>query len=180
MGLSVSVSGEQGLEQYRRLLNTLGDPKHKAELLDSLGAVVESQTRRRIADEKTAPDGSSWEAWSPGYAATRHGNQSLLQGLGDLLDSIQYQVERNQVRIGSPLAYARALQEGFDGTVTIPAHVRRITQAFGKTLSYPVYQSVSSFTRAMNMPAREFLGLSRDNQTEVYSVLGAFWQGLGA
>ena len=30
----------------------------KAELLESIGAVAESQTRRRISDEKTAPDGT--------------------------------------------------------------------------------------------------------------------------
>ena len=56
IGVQVETRGEQ-LARYQRLLDTLGRNDYKAELLDSIGAVVESQTRRRIADEKTAPDG---------------------------------------------------------------------------------------------------------------------------
>ena len=100
IGVQVETRGEQ-LARYQRLLDTLGRNDYKAELLDSIGAVVESQTRRRIADEKTAPDGSAWAPWSDAYAKTRHGNQSLLQGEGALLDSIEYQVERGKVRIGA-------------------------------------------------------------------------------
>lgn len=180
MSLSVQVTGTQELQRYQQLMDTLGDPKHKAELLDALGGIVESQTRRRIADEKSAPDGSSWPAWSDAYSKTRHGNQSLLRGEGDLLDSIQYIVEKNQVRIGSPLPYAAVHQDGFSGAVQVDAHTRLITQAFGKALAYPVYQQVSAFTRLMNIPQREFLGLSRDNQQEVYAVLGSFWNDLMA
>lgn len=178
MGMSVEVSNSAALDRYRKLVETLSDPRHKAELLDSLGAVVESQTRRRIADEKTSPDGANWPDWSESYNKTRHGNQSLLQGDGGLLDSIQYLVEKNRVRIGSPLVYARAHQEGFDGPVQVSAHTRLIHQAFGKALRFPVYQQVSAFTRHMNLPSREFLGLSRDNQTEVYEVIGDFWSEL--
>ena len=92
MAVSVEVSAH-GVElaRYQRLLDTLGRSDHKAELLESIGAVAESQTRRRISDEKTAPDGTPWAPWSTDYAKTRHGNQSLLQGDGDLLDSIEYQ-----------------------------------------------------------------------------------------
>ncbi|QJT15261.1 phage virion morphogenesis protein [Aeromonas sp. 2692-1] len=177
MAISVEVStrGEE-LARYQHLLDTLGRSDHKAELLESIGAVVESQTRRRISDEKTAPDGTPWEPWSTDYAKTRHGNQSLLQGDGDLLDSIEYQVQRNSVRVGSALAYSGVHQDGFSGAVQVPAHLRRITQAFGKALAFPVYQSVGSFTRQMEIPQREFLGLSSDNQTELLAVIGDFWQ----
>lgn len=177
MGISVEVStrGEE-LARYQRLLDTLGRSDHKAELLDTIGAVAERQTRRRIADEKTSPDGTPWTPWSATYEKTRHGNQSLLQGDGGLLDSIEYQVQRSKVRIGSALAYAGVHQDGFDGAVRVPAHIRRITQAFGKALKFPVYQSVGAFTRQMAIPQREFLGLSRNNQTELLSVIGDFWQ----
>ncbi len=178
MSIGVQVNGAQELSRYQQLLETLSDPKHKVELLDALGGIVESQTRRRIADEKTSPDGSAWDDWSSSYAKTRHGNQSLLRGDGDLLDSIEYQVQRDQVRIGSPLAYAGVHQDGFSGAVQISAHTRLITEAFGKALAFPVYQSVDAFTRMMNIPQREYLGLSTDNQTEVYAVIGDFWQEL--
>ncbi|MDM5132912.1 phage virion morphogenesis protein [Aeromonas piscicola] len=177
MAISVEVTtrGEE-LARYQRLLDTLGRNDYKAELLDRIGTVAESQTRRRISDEKTAPDGTPWAPWSAAYGKTRHGNQSLLNGVGDLLDSIEYQVQRNQVRVGSALAYAGVHQDGFSGSVQVPAHVRRISQAFGKALKFPVYQSVGSFTRMMEIPQREYLGLSSDNQTELLAVIGDFWQ----
>ncbi|EGQ7799293.1 phage virion morphogenesis protein [Vibrio parahaemolyticus] len=178
MAQAVQVIGLEDIKRYEELIATLGDPKHKAELLDVMGALVESQTRRRIADEKTAPDGSPWPDWSPEYKKTRHGNQSLLQGGGDLLDSITYVVQRNQVRIGSPLPYSGVHQDGFSGAVQVDAHTRLITQAFGKALAFPVYQSVGAFTRQMNIPQREFLGLSSDNQQEVFAVIGDFWKEL--
>ncbi|HIF9400283.1 TPA: phage virion morphogenesis protein [Photobacterium damselae] len=177
MTISVQVTGTEQLRRYQQLLDRLSNPNHKPQLLDALGAVVESQTRRRIADEKESPDGQAWPDWSQAYAKTRHGNNSLLQGEGGLLDSIEYQVERNQVRIGSPLAYARVHQEGFSGSVQVKAHWRTITMAFGKAIA-PRSQKISAFTRAMEMPQREFLGLSDDNQTEVYAVIGDFWQEL--
>jgi len=178
MAVSVQVDtrGEE-LARYQRLLDTLGRNDYKAELLDTIGAVAESQTRRRITDEKTAPDGSPWASWSDAYAATRHGNQSLLQSSQTgLLDSIEHQVERGKVRIGSALAYAGVHQDGFSGAVKVPAHTRRITQAFGKALRFPVYQNVGSFTRQMMIPQRQFLGLSSDNQAELLAVVGDFWQ----
>ncbi|HDP5072390.1 TPA: phage virion morphogenesis protein, partial [Escherichia coli] len=107
MGISVQVSGDQRLEDIRRAVEKLADGSLQAELLESIGAVVESQTRRRIIDEKTSPGGERWPDWSDGYKKTRHGNQSLLRGEGHLLESIQYIVENRVVRIGSPLDYAR-------------------------------------------------------------------------
>lgn len=83
-----------------------------ASLLEDVGAEVESQTRRRIQSEKTAPDGEAWDPWSERYALTRHGGQSLLQGEGALLDSIQHLVDSNEAVIGSNMVYARAQNEG--------------------------------------------------------------------
>ncbi|WP_332832872.1 hypothetical protein [Escherichia coli] len=79
MGISVQVSGDQRLEDIRRAVEKLADGSLQAELLESIGAVVESQTRRRIIDEKSSPGGERWPDWSDGYKKTRHGNQSLLR-----------------------------------------------------------------------------------------------------
>lgn len=175
VSFDVQTQGPE-LADYQRLLETLGRSDYKAELLDSLGGVVERQTKRRISDEKRAPDGGAWAPWTEEYKKTRHGNQSLLEGEGALLDSIEYQVQRNSVRVGSALVYAGVHQDGFSGSVQVPAHIRRITQAFGKALQFPVYQSVGAFTRQMAMPARPYLGLSSSNQAELLAVIGDFWQ----
>lgn len=81
-------------------------------LLDGIGAEIESQTRRRIAEDKASPSGQGWPDWSAEYAATRHSGQSLLQGEGHLLDSITFQVEGDSVLVGSPLVYAATHQFG--------------------------------------------------------------------
>lgn len=175
VSFDVQTQGPE-LADYQRLLDTLGRSDYKAGLLKNIGSEVEDQTIRRIEKEKTAPDGSAWAPWTEDYKKTRHGGNSLLQGEGGLLNSIEYQVQRNSVRVGSALVYAGVHQDGFSGSVQVPAHIRRITQAFGKALQFPVYQSVGAFTRQMAMPARPYLGLSSDNQTELLAVIGDFWQ----
>ncbi|UMB67054.1 phage virion morphogenesis protein [Citrobacter freundii] len=92
MGITVEVRGDQKFQDIRRAIERLADQSLQQELLESIGAVVESQTRRRISSEKSSPAGEKWQDWSDSYAKTRHSNQSLLQGNGDLLDSIQYVV----------------------------------------------------------------------------------------
>ncbi len=86
----------------------------RRKLLDVIGATVESQTRRRIQEDKTDPEGIAWPAWSERYKKTRHANQSLLEGEGDLLASISYQLSEDEVEIGSNLIYAATHQMGDD------------------------------------------------------------------
>ena len=87
-------------------------------LADVIGTEVESQTRRRIEEEKASPDGQKWEDWSEGYARTRHGNHSLLQNEDHLLDSIHHVVTGMELEVGSNLVYAGVHQEGSeDGTI---------------------------------------------------------------
>ena len=175
MGISVQVNGQAELERYQRMIDALGNPAHKRELLETIGAEVVEQTQHRIRTEKTAPDGTPWQDWSASYAKTRHGNQSLLESGGDLWGSIDLAVKGDKVHVGSPQPYAASIQDGFSGSVSISAHTRKITQAFGKALKFPKTQTVSAFTRAMNMPQREFLGLSSSNKTQLLSVVGDFW-----
>lgn len=121
-------------------------------LLDGLGSIVESQTRRRIQDEKTTPEALAWADWSEAYAASKHGaskghlahpgelrssqGHTLLQLDGGLLDSMQSLVSGREVEIGSNLVYAN-----FQNT------------------------------------RRQFLGLSPDNTEEAIEVIEDFLDG---
>jgi phage virion morphogenesis protein len=107
-----------GIERLQQKLDKLGRFSRR-ELLDVVGATVESQTRRRITDEKSSPQGEAWSKWSDRYARRRHGGHSLLQGQGDLLDSIGYAVGADEVEIGSNLIYAATHQFG-DADRNIP------------------------------------------------------------
>lgn len=83
-------------------------------LLDTAGAVLESGARRRLGEEKAAPDGTPWADWSESHARTREDRHSLLVGEGDLLDSITRFVEGSTAQVGSPLVYAAIHQFGGD------------------------------------------------------------------
>lgn len=113
--------------------------------LPGLSVLVESQTRRRIADEKESPDGEPWAVWAPAYAATRHGGQSLLMASGDLLDSIAGDVSGSDaITVGSDKVQAAILQFGGDDSMAPgPAAI----------------------------PARPYLGLSEANLDEVSDFL---------
>lgn len=64
---------------------------------------------------------------------------------------------------GTKVPYARAQEEGFSGTVQIPSHTRRITQAFGRQIE-PKTVQVSAHSKNMNLPARPYLGPALDDQ----------------
>ncbi|MEX0732845.1 MAG: phage virion morphogenesis protein [Aquisalimonadaceae bacterium] len=140
IGLRVDTSGIEGLVER---INRLGRAE-RAALMGDLAAEGESQTRRRIQEEKTAPDGTPWAAWSPAYARGRHGGQSLLQGEGDLLDSMTSGAGDDYAEWGSNLIYAAIHQEG--GTPDMPAGPAGI-------------------------PAREYLGLSDENLADMDGIV---------
>ena len=114
--LSISLVG---LLPLRRRLDGL-NRKRTQQLLDVVGSELESQVRRRITDEKRAPDGSAWPDWSKGYAARRPSKGGILDLEGHLLDSITYETRPDAVEVGSNLVYARRHQEGDGGARGIP------------------------------------------------------------
>jgi phage gpG-like protein len=60
--------------------------------------------------------------------------------------------------VGTNVRYGRAHEFGFRGTVTIPEHTRRITQAFGRRIrSGPVNVRVRSHTMRLHLRERPWL-----------------------
>ena len=119
--MSVGIQIEwQGAEAFRKAMRGLANPDID-DLLNRVGAEVESQTRRRISDEKTDPEGNPWPDWSDRYKKTREAQHSLLESEGNLLDTIQYLVGNNEVEVGSNLVYAAHQFFGSEGDGGIPA-----------------------------------------------------------
>lgn len=120
MSVGVSVNSPELQALQKRLLKVSHVKFTK--LLQTLGATVESQTRRRIQDEKKAPSGAAWADWSEAYAKSKHGaknhrrhpgqlrssqGHTLLSLSGALMDSIQWStVMSDEVEVGSNLVYA--------------------------------------------------------------------------
>ena len=111
---------------------------HYSELLQHLSALVESQTRTRLADEQTSPDGDPWPKWSPQYTKTRHRHHQLLQNTGHLIESIHARLQGDTAIVGTNVRYAKAQQFG---------------------------------SRRQRLPARAFLGISRDNQHALQALV---------
>lgn len=142
IGINIDL---RGLEIANHALDLVESIGNNVDLFELIGSEVESQTRRRIQEEKTGPDGKEWKPWSKKYAASQHGNtgthaphpdelrrsggHSLLQLDGGLLDSIQYQALPGRVLVGSNLVYA-----------------------------------------GPNQASRPFLGVSRENEDEIESL----------
>lgn len=132
-----------GIERLGRRIARLADLDRK-ELASQLASLGESQTRRRIQSEQETPDGTPWAPWSDDYAETRHGGQGLLQGEGDLMDSLTSEADAGSASWGSNLVYAAIHQHG--GTEDMAPGPAGI-------------------------PAREYLGLSAANQDELEAVV---------
>ena len=134
----------QGLDALADRLNRLASAQYD-ELLDQMGATVESQTRRRLSEEKTSPEGDPWAPLSAQWQARKAGRSSggLLEDQGHLVDSIAFTVEGSEVHIGTPLVYGAIHQMGGE----------------------PVGKAI---------PARPYLGLSPDNEQELQEVIGAW------
>lgn len=58
--------------------------------------------------------------------------------------------------VSTNVKYGRAHEYGFQGAVTVKAHLRTIKMAWGKQIT-PTSVNVNSFTRNMNLPMRSFL-----------------------
>jgi len=142
VALEVRAEGlDAALERIRKLsaFRRLG-------LFELLGAEIESQTKRRISDEKSYPgSGFAWPAWSPAYAETLSAGHSLLQNEGHLLESIQYASDFDRLEVGSNLVYAAIHQFG------------------GAAVGKP------------GLPPREYLGLSAENMSDLDDILATFF-----
>lgn len=133
--------------RLKHLASALGDTEP---VLEALGAEIESQTRRRISEEKTSPIGEPWEPWKERYARTRHGGHSLLQGEGSLLDSIESAVRGDVAEIGTNLIYGPIQQ--FGGLGGMPPGPREVE-------------------------ARPYLGISPDNLRDLEGILTRHFDG---
>lgn len=82
-----------------------------------VGMYVQKQTIKERFDKEQAPDGTKWKPLSPArikQRMRRHrtGQMKILQDVGELRRSVQYEAGQTYVRIGSNLIYARTHQFG--------------------------------------------------------------------
>lgn len=119
-GTAIEIKGEElkRLTQRLRLfMRRVSKPKGG---LEKVAAVIESQTKRRIKEDKAAPGGGLWKAWSLNYMFTRHANHALLENTGALYDDIASEADENSAVIFTTMIYGATHQFG-DSSRNIPA-----------------------------------------------------------
>jgi phage virion morphogenesis protein len=101
-----------------RFQKLAGKVQRPQELLQIVASLLEAQTKRRISDEKRAPDGTPWADWSPEYARTRKPQHSLLIDSQSLLDDIASLVEGGEAIAFASMVYAGAHQDSRRDSLT--------------------------------------------------------------
>lgn len=73
--------------------------------------------------------------------------------------NVQFSETANELlaSVGLKLAYATAHEYGFDGTVSVKEHLRRVTQVYGRPLAAPVMATVRAHEAHMKLPERSYL-----------------------
>jgi phage gpG-like protein len=122
------------------------------ELMTMLGALGESQTRRRISEEKTAPDGTAWKPNSEGTSILVESGQHLLY-------SISWTASADEAEWGSTWERAHVHQ---DGMTIVPKN--------GDVLAFSIGGN-GVFAKSVTIPARPFVGLSAENMSEIEDLV---------
>ncbi len=159
IGLSIDIADLLKAEMHvTRLALTAGAA---AGLLEEIGALGESQTRRRIEVEKTAPDGTPW-------APNREGHSILLETGRHLRDSVAFIAGTDEVQWGESWEFAHVHQ--FGATIAPKAAKALIFKLNGKTVS----------ARKVTIPARPSVGISAANAREITEHVSDFLRVLAA
>lgn len=159
MSIAIAIDtkgGELALGKLSRLVDLPRD-----ELLDGLGAILESQHRRRIEEEHTTPAGAR-------FAPVQRGGTPLYNTGNNLRDAFAYRVSDPEVRLTNNFIGAALLHSG--GKVTAKNAQALRFFAGGKTV----------FARSVTIPARPFMGISAANQDEIREAVEGFIAGLEA
>ena len=103
--------------------------------------------------------------------------QVLKNRSGTLRRKINYRISETptgvSASVGGQLSYLPPHEYGFDGIVSVKAHLRTVTMAFGRPIA-PVTAAVREHPMHMRIPERSFLRSSlRENAASIRETLAA-------
>lgn len=129
-------------------------------VMRAIGTGLVKGTQRRFREQK-GPDGASWTALNPDYAAGKR-NTRILTESGRLSKSVTADPGRSEVRVGTNLIYAAIHQ--FGGTIKPVKGDRLIFSIGGRTVG----------ARSVTIPARPYLGVDADDRAMITRVIERF------
>lgn len=154
----IRVSTEGGRQIERKLAGLVRAFGNLEPLLRGMGVYLEAATIDRF-DQERGPDGRDWK---PSLRA-RQGGKTLTDS-GQLRSSVTSRADSDSVEVGTNKIYAGIHQHG--GTIRAKS---------GKYLSFQLPGGLG-FRRveAVTMPARPFLGLSSEDESELLAQVADY------
>jgi phage virion morphogenesis protein len=167
-GVEIIVQGDSDvLSRINNLINF-----DKRNMLDEIGQYVVSETAHRFRTS-TAPDGAAWAPISALTLSrrTHPGKNKPLDDFGNLRNSITYRVNSDDVSVGTNMVYAAVQQFGAKkGAFGRYSQVSRYRN-YGEKDFRRYAGTKKGFPIPWNdIPARPFLGLSKDDKDEVLNI----------
>jgi phage virion morphogenesis protein len=181
-GVLVRIDGrEAALAELQGYVERADDTRG---MFDAIGAALVVSTQRRFEEGK-APDGS---LWPPSLRALAEGGKTLVE-TARLMQSITHNAFQGSVEVGTNVLYAAIHQ--FGGTIRQAERTQTIYRRYdarSDTLSSRfVRRSRSNFAqdftvaaRDITIPARPFLGLDDDDETEIVRIAQDWLRGEAA
>lgn len=155
-GAKFNVELDQAAAQRMFAAMQAGAARGALPLFTEIGSALEASTRNRLEHTKRAPDGTPWLPLTAAWVERKKKKgyaEGILTMRGDLLNSITFEASATHVDIiAGPTEYALIHQEG------------------GR----------AGRGHATQIPARPYLGLSAEDQTEIRDATSAWLAGLAA
>lgn len=155
--IEMTIKDEQVLENFARLERAMGNT---TPVMNAIGTGLVSSTTKRFVSQ-TDPDGVTWAAVNDEYAEGKK-NSRILTESGRLRDSITHKASRDAVLVGSNVIYAAIHQ--FGGVINAKSG-GRLSFFIGGKLARPT---------SVTMPARPYLGISKDDENMIGDVIKGF------
>ncbi|GLK74672.1 phage virion morphogenesis protein [Ancylobacter dichloromethanicus] len=145
--LIIDVDGVLPGDMLARLADGTADT---LPLTTNIGSVLENGILERLQTTKTAPDGTPW---APNRAGT-----SILVDTGNLLGTVGFIAAPSEVEVGASAPYAHVHQEG------------AVIKPKSKSVLRFMVGRWAVFAREVTIPARPFVGVSAEDETEIERV----------
>lgn len=174
-GVRLEYDAAAVLAQLNAAAGLLDDPRRM--LLDMAESLL-ATTQQRFRTQ-TGPDGSQWQALTPAYQRRKRKNKGRILVLNAyLMNQLAYQVNDNELLVGSNLPYAAIHQLG--GTINVVARQRdiyfrrdkngEVGQRFVKRSRSNFAQRVTIGPYTITIPARPYLGISTQDEISLVEI----------
>ena len=162
-------------------------------LMEEIAGAMLLSTQRRF-ETQTGPDGAPWQRLSPRTAArrlnrkgTRRGFANILRVSNRLYDSITGEASATEAAVGSNVTYAAAHQFGAEiekperqATVIHEIKGRKGEERLGRfakrNRKRAIERNVTIGAHTTTIPARPYLGFSKEDREEIRAIAEAYFE----